>query len=386
MKVAVAGAGPAGAIAALVLARGGAKVDLYERGAWPREKTCGDAISPLAIAQCRDLGIAIEGAVHLSTALITTPRERAFRGSWPRATPFGTTVTRYEFDAQLVDAAIAAGVSFWPKNAVDRLELREGGVQVHGASYDAAIVAEGATGKLSAQLGFTRYRSRLIGLRGYAALPRSLPEEYGIFYDRDLQPGYGWIFPLNNRCANVGILVDELALARSNGNARALFERWLQSSRFAMAYLGEKPRVGKISGGIIPSGRAQRAKGRVLLAGDAAGVADPFTAEGIYQAIYGGRLAGEALLAGDPGRAGQRYVGLTRSLDRNDRAARILRATFGTAIELCAVRANQSRRFGDELSTAVFFPKHNIVSFGLGVISAALSSLASQKTRSISHR
>jgi geranylgeranyl reductase family protein len=378
VRAIVVGAGPAGATAALELAKAGADVVLAESSAWPRDKTCGDGISPLGIREGRGSGLHIEGTVHLQRALITTPHERAFRGGWPTATPWGTTIERRAFDASIVDAAVAAGVRFFPSTRVRTVEQDAGGVVATLAGdgeprklrADTAVIAEGATGGLATALGFAPYRSRIVAIRGYVDAPRPLVPEYGLFYDKLVTPGYGWVFPMDDRRANAGIAVDERTLAREGGNLRTLLDRWLRESRFARELLGDRPQLEGVKGGIIPTGRA-RAKGRVLLVGDAAGVADPFTAEGIFQAMQSARLAARAL-ATSPGveAAAARYERDAAIFDRNERAALGLRATFGMAIEICAGRAAKRPSFADHLNTAVFFEKRSFAGFVTGLIAA----------------
>ena len=366
MHVVVAGAGPGGASAALALARAGARVDLVEKHTWPRAKTCGDGVSPLAIRELRELGADVEPGLELRRALVHTPRGTAFRGAWPAATPYGTIVERRAFDDTIVAAALRAGASFLPATEVRAVVSRDadaavtlwtGGAErvVHA---DAVIVADGAGGRLAAQLGFPPYRTRVVAIRGYATARRELAPEYGLFYDRELTPGYGWIFPVDRHRANLGVCVDERMLARAGGNARVLLARWLAGHPLVRELFGDRVVLEDERGGIIPSGRAQRVRGRALLVGDAAGVADPFTAEGIYESIASGRLAAEALIAeSEVARAGARYEKSLRALDVNERAARLLRATFTLAIEPYARYATQHPRFGDRLMTDVFFAK-----------------------------
>jgi geranylgeranyl reductase family protein len=373
MRAIVVGAGPAGATAALVLARSGAAVTMIDKNAWPREKTCGDGVSPLAIRELARLGVPFEQGLRLRSALIATPAGTEFRGGWPDATPWGTIVTRHDFDAALVDAAVAAGVTFLQQTGVRDVATGADEVVVtldpaagpdNSLRADAVIVADGATGTLPARLGFPPYRSRLVALRAYADARTPLTEEYGIFYDRSVTPGYGWIFPLSRDRANVGVCVDERVLKRAGGNLRELLKRWLNENAAARAYFGPDPELTGVQGGIIPSGRARRAMGRVLLAGDAAGVADPFTAEGICESISSGELAARALIESpDVATAAKRYERALRELDRNATAARILRATFDAVIEPYAWYAARRRRFADRLTTAVFFAKPDWLRF-----------------------
>ena len=275
-------------------------------------------------------------------------------------------------DAALVDAAIAAGSTFAPETEVRAIvcdagsitaTLRRGGNDVR-ETFEVALIAEGATGSLARRLGFPPHRSRLIAVRGYADAVRKLAPEYGIFYDRSLTPGYGWIFPLDERRANVGIVVDERVLARAGRDIRTLLGDWMKRSAVCLERLGEAPVLTDVHGGVIPSGRARRTSQRVMLIGDAAGVADPFTAEGVYESIASGRSAARALLEErDFAAAAKRYERDLRRFDRNERAARALRATFGMSIAPFARRATTRPALASRLNTDVFFLKRSFTKF-----------------------
>jgi geranylgeranyl reductase family protein len=372
MRAIVVGAGPAGAAAAIELARAGTDVVLLDRCAWPRPKTCGDGISPLGIREGAALGVRIEGAVRLGDALVTTPRGTSFIGGWPSPTPWGTTVERDELDALLVTRAMEVGVRFLPATSVRSLAVATNGVTASvtdgagesSVTADVVVLAEGASGGLAAKAGFPPHRSRLVAVRGYAQARSPLPARYGLFYDRFLTPGYGWIFPVDEFRANVGVCVDPRVLAREHGDARALLGRWLAQGAAPRSILGVGAPLEDVRGGIIPSGRRRRAKPRVYLVGDAAGVADPFTAEGIFQAMQSGRLAARALTdAPNLAQAARRYERALRELDRNERTARRLRATFNLTIEPYARHAAARRAYADALMTDVFFPKHSFAGF-----------------------
>jgi geranylgeranyl reductase family protein len=379
LRVLVICAGPSGASAALELARAGVAVSLVERHAWPREKTCGDGVSPLGVREGGALGLTFDAGLRLPRALVSTPRETAFRGGWPGGTPWGTTIERRIFDASIVDAAVAAGASFSPSTTVRGIVCNDDGVvatltsgsQERELRADAVFIGEGATGGIAKQLGFPPFRSRLVAVRGYTELPHAIPPEYGLFYDRLLSPGYGWIFPMDERRANVGILVDERMLARRGGDLRALLIRWMAESRFARELLGDAPQLHDIRGGVIPSGRARRTASRAFLIGDAAGVADPFTAEGIFQAMQSARLAARSVIESpDIESARRRYERSLRVFDRNERAARGLRATFNMAIEPYARHAAANPRYADRLNTDAFFVKKSLLSFVWGLTKA----------------
>ena len=111
MRVLVVGAGPAGASAAIALARGGAAVRILERSGWPREKTCGDGISPDAVRIAADLGIDLTDRLPLTTGTMSAPSRASITSGWPPSTPWGAIVERSEFDDRLVRTAVAAGAT-----------------------------------------------------------------------------------------------------------------------------------------------------------------------------------------------------------------------------------------------------------------------------------
>ena len=388
MRAIVVGAGPGGSTAALELARGGAEVWLFEKSDWPRAKTCGDGVSPLGLRELAELGVDAGGVLHLERALVTTPRETAFRGGWPNDTPYGTIVERRVFDAAIVDAAISAGARFIPGTQVRALERRGAEivatVRTAGEDrteiFDAAIVGDGATGGLAAQLGFPPHRSRLVAIRGYVDALAPLVPEYGIFYDREISPGYGWIFPLDERRANVGIIVDESLLARRGGNLRALLVQWLARSPICRTNFGAAPVLDDVHGGVIPSGRSRRTLPGVFLIGDAAGVADPFTAEGIFEAIRSARSAARALLEEpDAQAAATRYEAALAEFDRNERAARALRFTFPLAIEPFAALAAKRPALAARMNTDVFFLKTSFLAFMWRLTTATVAAVAAPR-------
>ncbi len=379
MRVTIVGAGPAGAAAAITLARHGATVRLLERSAWPRAKTCGDGISPDSVRIAAELGIDLTDRLALEVGTMSAPSRAAISSGWPAATPWGTIVERRDFDARLVDAAVAAGAGFEPRTTVREIIPTVDGarVGVRGAGgvdacedADAVLLAEGATGGLGAALGFGRHRSRLVALRGYVRSDIDLDAAFGLHFDASVVPGYAWIFPLSRRHANVGILVDE-RFSRSH-DLRGILDGWLRDSPFARRQLGNRPVVEAISGGVIPTGRRRRTHGAVFAIGDAAGVADPFSAEGIAQAMSTGRAAAHALIAagGDSAAAARRYRRALRAFDAQARASRRMRLVFPYVVDPLTQRAAIRPRLAHHLSSEGFFRKQSVAVFLWGIARA----------------
>jgi flavin-dependent dehydrogenase len=221
---------------------------------------------------------------------------------------------------------------------------------------------------LAAKLGFGGHRTRLVALRGYAQAPRALDPVFGLYFDRGVSPGYGWIFPLDERRANVGVLVDEGAVRRRGGDLRGILAGWLATSAVARSILGEDAALTGLSGGVIPTGRRGRVRAGVFLAGDAAGVADPFSAEGIYQAMATGRAAARSLIVHGPTRrAGRAYAAALRPFDRNAREAYRLRLGFDFVIDPMGKRAMERPALAHHFSASGFFMKESLPAFLWGI-------------------
>ena len=358
-RVAVVGAGPAGAAAAIALARAGVAVTLYEKSAWPREKACGDGLTPATVGELARLGLRAPGGLKLATTRVSAPSETSFRGAWPAGEPDGTTCERREFDDALVRAAVAAGARFEPQTAValegEALRLRTPAGD-HRSVPDAIVLAEGATGGLAAHAGLPPHRLRLHAYRGYVETPADLPLEYGVHYAREFLPGYAWIFPVEARRANVGAV-----LAR-RGDVRARLAAWLGRSPLAARELGSRgATLSSGRGGIIPVGRARRTAGNVFAIGDAAGVADPLSAEGVSQSLASARLFADAFVrgGGDPKTVAARYEPALRAFDDNAREALRMRAVFRVYAEPLVALARWRPRLAAHVIATGYFPKHD---------------------------
>jgi geranylgeranyl reductase family protein len=347
VRIAIAGAGPAGAAAAIALGRAGVDVRLYDRASWPRAKTCGDGLTPSSVAQYRDLGIDLPLEPAIATTIMVGPDGALSRGRWPRGMPDGTCRARLDSDGRLLDAAIAAGAQFSPDTSV--VDWRDRTLTLRDASgtrtllADALLVADGATGALAGKLGFPPHHSRLVALRGYAPTREPLSAEYRVHYDAAFLPGYAWLFPVAPDRANVGLAVTEECAHRFGGDLRAALRAWLERDAHARRYVAPETPLEDVHGGIIPSGRDRRYGGGAFLIGDAAGVADPLSAEGVSQAIATGLAAASALLADQHvDDAGAAYEQALVPFDRNEMEARKMmrwiRVAAGPICRLAAIR------------------------------------------------
>ena len=315
----VVGAGPAGSIAALVLARSGARVALADKAAFPRDKACGDLVGPRGVQVLADLGLRVPDAGQGSDLLAVGPSGRrsrlpAFTGSsYPG---HGVIVPRLVLDHALREAAVAAGAV--PVRArITGVETGRGGRVDAVVSSDGQrlageviIAADGALSPVARMAGMLDPQAALWGFAIRAYLPATVPLPLLVLLDASpwrIYPGYGWLFPGADGQANVGIGVG-LGHDRRQAQLRGDLAR-LVALLGRRGDLSADAQPGPVMGGWLRMGGAGAppAAGNVLLAGDAAGLINPLQGEGIGPAMVSARLAAEAVLA-DPARAGHSYT------------------------------------------------------------------------------
>ena len=322
VDVVIVGAGPAGATAALVLARAGIEVALLDRAPLPRDKTCGGGVVARALESLpAGVGIPVErrlGRVESRFAdagvAVTVERE----------TPLVHMAMRAPLDLALAEAARAAGAVLEAPCTLERVGLAPDHVQLETSRgpFRARflIAADGATGPTARAAGWAEPLASVPALEAEVAVPSRVLARFADRARFDLGTpagGYGWIFPkADHLSVGVGVF--------THGAARRRLRDELARYLHAVG-LGEAS-VRRIRGAPIPvRPRRDAARGRVLLAGDAAGLADPLTGEGISLAILSGRLAAESLLASrlDSRNAARIYVAsLHRGILRDLRIAR----------------------------------------------------------------
>ncbi len=277
----VIGAGPAGASAALSMARGGLRVLMLER----RQRVglpvqCAEYIPRILAGEVATPDAAV--AQTVSTLRTFVEGRFAAENAWP-----GVVLHRAVFDQHLAQRAVAAGATLWVARTVSGVE--DGAVTVDGRQLTAEVVV-GADGPLSltARSMECRQTEFVYGLQVEAPLVKRLDHTEAHFRP-ELLGGYGWMFP-KGASANVGVAVARPAAA----SLPRLLDAFLQALR-ARGVVASGPTRAR-TGGMIPIGGPppRTVRGRRVLAGDAAGQTDPITGSGIPAAIHCGRLAGEA--------------------------------------------------------------------------------------------
>jgi menaquinone-9 beta-reductase len=328
--VIVVGAGPGGSAAAFHLARHGKRVLLLEKAEFPREKVCGDGLTPRGVKQLIAMGIdtSAEGWLRNKGLRILGGGIR-MELDWPDLASYpdyGLTRTRLDFDQLLADTAVRAGARLRTGTTVtgplyDEVTRRVVGVQAtvnnEPVSYRAPLVvaADGVSARLPLALGLAKRDDRPIGVavRRYYHSPRHKDdylESWLELRSKDtsrLLPGYGWIFPMGDGRVNVGLGVLNSSSGFGKTNYRDLLLEWMAGTPDEWD-MNESTADGPILGAALPMGfnRVPHYTRGVMLVGDSGGMVNPFNGEGIAYAMESGALAAEiavqALATGEAGR------------------------------------------------------------------------------------
>jgi len=334
--VLVVGGGPAGASCAYWLATAGHDVLLLEKKRYPREKTCGDGLTPRAVRQLEDIGLGEDLARHHRfDGLRSIAYGRTLELRWPEHPDFptyGYVVTRKDLDHLVAQRAQKAGATLWegseaveplatdgvvrgavvrrkgvgaPEGAADGAPEGGGpggaGMEEVGARY--VVVADGANSRFGRALGTSRNKRYPLGMaiRGYYESPRH--DEPWIESHLDVRdkagnvlPGYGWIFPLGDGRVNVGVGLLSTFHQWKQVNTSHLMEAFVAGAPASWGFSPETS-CGPPTGGKLPMALSvgPRAGPTHLGVGDAGGTINPFNGEGISCAYETGRLAAEVV-------------------------------------------------------------------------------------------
>ncbi len=315
-EVLVVGAGPAGAAAATWSARAGREVLLIDAQDFPRDKTCGDGLTPRAIAQLQLLG--------MDAWLADRPRNHGIRMmgfgarhelQWngPNLPSFGSAAPRWELDDAIRSVAVDAGAHFLGSTKAIGAERANDGrvtaVNVAGAhgleriECTHLIVADGVRSGLGRSLGRIWHRNTVYGIAARAYIQSGLHEDPWITSHLELRdeeqralPGYGWIFPLGDGRVNIGVGSLATDHRNSNVNLHRLLHDYASMQRKPWQLQGE---LSSLASAMLPMGGAVSsvAGSNWMLIGDAAACVNPLNGEGIDYGLETGRHA--AMLLGE---------------------------------------------------------------------------------------
>jgi geranylgeranyl reductase family protein len=286
--VAVIGAGPAGSVTAINLARGGAHVLLVDKAKFPRDKPCGGGLTLRAVRQLPvDPGPVVEHEVdRMEFRLGWRARfeRRGKRGS------FVLMTQRRRLDEYLAEQAVAAGADFRDGVKVSvGTDAGEGGsLAVDGDPVEAAVIvgADGANGSTARTLDLGGPITHGVAYEGNAPFEERY-RSLAVIELGTIPGGYGWVFPKGDH-VNVGVGGWESEGPRLRGHLAELCRRHGIDGDGLESVRGHRLPLRR--SGFVP------ARGRTLLVGDAAGLVDPLTGDGMYEAFVSARLASEAIL------------------------------------------------------------------------------------------
>jgi geranylgeranyl reductase family protein len=314
--VVVVGAGPAGAATATWLARAGLDVLLVEKKAFPRDKVCGDFLSPTALWELAALGVdeqlvaARTNAV--SGAALYLDGDLLIDAALPGSACVGRIVPRLELDAWIAQAAVRAGTRLLERHTLSRL-VHEGtnmALDVQGPRgvsrrLRARLVvgADGSSSQVARILrGHGHPRSDcIVAVRAYYEGVRGRADDADLCFSAESFPGYAWVFPTGEGTANVGVGMVVQTRPPHDRRLKSLLAQLTAEDPALRRRLDGARRVGSVVGWPLAtySPGLQVVGDGVLLVGDAAGLINPLNGEGIQYALASARWAAEAIMAAD---------------------------------------------------------------------------------------
>lgn len=326
MKVLIVGAGPAGSTAAYYLAQAGIDVTVLEKTAFPREKVCGDGLTPRAVREIQKLGLphSEDAGWRRNKGLRLIAGGRTIELPWPEVSDFptyGLIRTRLGFDESLARHAESAGAVVLERHSVTSA-LQDDDGRVIGARAavldesgrktgetrdflaDVVLAADGNSTRTAVSLGMHKRDDRPLGVavRTYFTSPRhdddwmegwlELPGKSG----KPL-PGYGWVFGVGDGTSNVGLGILNSSKEFGKLDYKQVLREWTAGMPAEWGFTPEN-QVGEIRGAALPMGfnRTPHYSPGMLLLGDAGGMVSPFNGEGISYAMESARFAAEFIV------------------------------------------------------------------------------------------
>lgn len=323
MKVLIVGAGPAGSTAAYHLATAGIEVTVLEKTRFPREKVCGDGLTPRAVREMQLMGLPHDPSEgwRRNKGLRLIAGGRQVEVPWPELSNFpdyGLIRTRLGFDESLATHARAAGALILEGHSVStaltddagtvvgaRASLMDGSGKKTGETKDffadLVLAADGNSTRTAVSLGHEKRDDRPMGVayRTYFTSPRhdddwmegwlELPDKSG-----NPLPGYGWVFGVGDGTSNVGLGILNSSKAFGKLDYRQVLRDWTGAMPAEWGFT-EENQVGPIRGAALPMGfnRTPHYSPGLLLLGDSGGMVSPFNGEGISYAMESARFAAE---------------------------------------------------------------------------------------------
>ena len=324
--VVVVGAGPSGSAAAYWMAQAGLDVALVEKSRFPREKVCGDGLTPRGTRALLDMGVDVSeeaGWLH-NKGLRVVGGGLRLHLDWPELTSFpsyGLVRPRADLDSLLAGRAVAAGARLYQEASVGE-PLEDASGRVVGVTgrqgpdkrpfeitAPVVVACDGVSGRMALKRGINRDDKRPMGVavRRYYESPRTHDDYLESWLelwdgppgadDAKLLPGYGWIFGMGDGTVNVGLGVLNSSAGFQKTDYRSLLTTWLDNTPEEWG-LREANATGPTRGAGLPMGfnRTPHYADGMLLVGDSGGSVNPFNGEGIPYAMESGKFAAEAVV------------------------------------------------------------------------------------------
>jgi geranylgeranyl reductase family protein len=295
------------------LASAGAKVALVDRDAFPRDKVCGDGVSGRGVAILERIGLRhwMEPFLRPKALRLKSPDGKPLDG---RAEPgddycYGRLIPRRLLDEKLVHVAVDAGAKLIQKTRIVAIESSDGKIRAIAEEDELeaqlVVVCDGSHAPITHQLGLAHGRSQMLAIRQYLAGDMGPADRMEIHFERPVLPYYSWLFPIGDGRVNVGTAVS-ISQARKRGiHLKETLTKFISDPKATQGRLARVEPLGPMQGHPlrVQFGSTRTHTDRILVAGDAAGLVNLLSGEGIAPAMESGDLAAQhamrALEAGD---------------------------------------------------------------------------------------
>lgn len=310
--VIVVGAGPGGSAAAYYLHKAGLQVLLLDKAEFPRDKTCGDGLTPRALQVLSDMGI-LEQVNQIGfriTGIELHGRSGdSFKADIPKHDKYPDHITiapRLKLDNLILERVVQKNIEYLSPVRVTGIVDQGNEVEIQ-ATYKGkkliytsrlVVMAVGANMKLLQQLDILKYQPEpILAARGYYEDVEGLTDRIEAHFEDVPLPGYGWVFPISKTAANIGIgyWKSRLPWINSPSSGRAAMEHWLSNSPKLASIMANAKPLGPIKGYPlrVDFPTAPTCKGRIFLVGEAAGLVSPLTGEGIDFALESAKFSAD---------------------------------------------------------------------------------------------